>query len=60
MGLVSTYVSYRIGKSRGERKSRQSRAWALECLDERCDDYHYCVASGSCNGQCTYENLDDE
>lgn len=56
MGLVSSYVSYRIGKSRGERKSRQREDGAPSCLDERCDDYHYCKASGNCSGQCTYEN----
>jgi hypothetical protein len=56
MGLFTNYVSYRVGKSRGERKAKRERDGAPACYDERCDDYHYCKASGNCNRQCTYEN----
>jgi hypothetical protein len=59
MGLVSNYVSYRIGKSRGERKARRRNPGASACYDERCDNYHYCSASDNCDGQCTYENEEE-
>lgn len=59
MGIILNIVAYKVGKSRGERKARRRNPGAPACLDEHCDNYHYCSASDNCDGQCTYENVEE-
>jgi hypothetical protein len=58
MGLVTNLVAYKLGKSRGKRKERNSQSEAEDSRDPDCINYSmFCRQFGSCDGQkCEYEH----
>lgn len=54
MGLFTTYVAYKVGKSRGKRSARNASFSGTR--DPDCINYQmFCSNYGSCDGQvCEY------
>lgn len=57
MGLISTYIAYRVGKRRGRRAT--TVAHENDGRDPECLNFHsFCKSYGSCNGMtCEYEQI---
>lgn len=55
MGLLSTYVAYKVGKSRGQKRAERSSR--TDTRDPNCINYQmFCANYGSCDGQtCEYQ-----
>lgn len=55
MGLISNFVAYKVGKSRGRREERQELD--IDTRDPDCLNYPiFCRQYGSCDGQtCEYD-----
>lgn len=56
MGLITTYIAYKVGKRRGERDSEV--VYVSDNRDPVCLNYEsFCKNFGSCDGQeCEYDD----
>lgn len=57
MGLLSTYVAYRIGKRSGRKKEQNREQQTYSPMSAQCIHYDYCSARGGCLEltECEYE-----
>ena len=56
MGLITTYIAYKVGKRRGERDTEV--VYVNDSRDPECLNYEsFCKNFGSCDGQeCEYDD----
>jgi hypothetical protein len=57
MGLLSTYVAYRLGKRSERRENARQACEAQAPTNSQCIHYDYCSARGACLEltECEYE-----